>query len=85
MESSKQIQSIAAHKDIVTCLALGSDSRTLVTGSRDTTLMVWEIVTKGNNCKVEEVRRRYVTLSVRCDCVMLLLLIFRLSNFEFEC
>lgn len=39
-ESSKLTQSITKHKDIVTCLALSSDGQTLVTGSRDTTLMV---------------------------------------------
>eukprot|EP00026_Physarum_polycephalum_P000200 Phypoly_transcript_00200.p1 GENE.Phypoly_transcript_00200~~Phypoly_transcript_00200.p1 ORF type:complete len:1988 (-),score=255.41 Phypoly_transcript_00200:62-5914(-) len=56
-ESSKLIQSVAKHKDIVTCLALGSDNQTLVTGSRDTTLMVWDIISKGSGIKVEEVPR----------------------------
>jgi len=40
------LQSITKHKDIVTCLALGEDGKTLITGSKDTTLLVWEIHTK---------------------------------------
>jgi len=43
IEQSKPIQSIVRHKDVVTCMALGTDGKTLITGSRDTTLMVWEI------------------------------------------
>lgn len=69
METSKLLQSIAKHKDIVTCLALGSDGRTLVTGSRDTTLMVfaniiahilthfkvWDVAVKGTTVRIDEV------------------------------
>jgi len=44
VESSRLLQSVLKHKDIVTCLAL--DGRTLVTGSRDTTLMVWDVLSK---------------------------------------
>jgi len=40
-ETGKLIQSIVAHKDVVTCLALSRNSRVLVTGSKDTTVMVW--------------------------------------------
>eukprot|EP01102_Stenamoeba_stenopodia_P003313 TRINITY_DN1325_c0_g1_i2.p1 TRINITY_DN1325_c0_g1~~TRINITY_DN1325_c0_g1_i2.p1 ORF type:complete len:734 (+),score=167.59 TRINITY_DN1325_c0_g1_i2:1-2202(+) len=54
IESSKQTQSITKHKDIVTCLALGEDGKTLITGSKDTTLLVWEIHTKGGISKVDE-------------------------------
>lgn len=39
--SSKSIQSIFRHKDVVSCLA--TDENYLVTGSNDTTLIVWEI------------------------------------------
>eukprot|EP01133_Synstelium_polycarpum_P008387 gene8387-9862_t len=42
-DSAKLIQSVVKHKDIVTCLAWASDSQTLITGSRDTTLMVWNL------------------------------------------
>jgi len=38
----------------VTCLALSADGRTLVTGSRDTTLMVWNVWVKGNTCRIDE-------------------------------
>ncbi|KAJ5067923.1 beige/beach-related [Anaeramoeba ignava] len=45
-ETFKLKQSISHHKDIVTCLALDDDL--LVTGSRDTTVIVWKLqVTKG--------------------------------------
>ncbi|GJQ08869.1 hypothetical protein GpartN1_g660.t1 [Galdieria partita] len=43
-EAHRPIQSLKGHRDIVTCLAVGSDGRTLVTGSKDTTIFVWEIV-----------------------------------------
>ena len=36
-------QSLRAHTDVVSCLALTRDGTMLVTGSRDTTLMVWPI------------------------------------------
>eukprot|EP01119_Soliformovum_irregulare_P006369 TRINITY_DN1829_c1_g1_i1.p1 TRINITY_DN1829_c1_g1~~TRINITY_DN1829_c1_g1_i1.p1 ORF type:complete len:2177 (-),score=533.78 TRINITY_DN1829_c1_g1_i1:2-6196(-) len=44
VETSKQSQRIVRHKDIVTCLALSADGRRLVTGSRDTTVMVWSVL-----------------------------------------
>ena len=49
MDSVKQTQSISWHKDIVTCLSLGRDGRTLVTGSKDTTLAIWQVYNRGNN------------------------------------
>ena len=36
-------QRLRAHADVVTCVALSEDGHTLVTGSRDTTLMVWAL------------------------------------------
>eukprot|EP01052_Picozoa_sp_SAG31_P000718 SAG31_NODE_21_length_34109_cov_60.598824_2_plen_731_part_00 len=40
----QEIESVGlGHKDIVTCLTLGQDGRTVVTGSRDATCMVWEL------------------------------------------
>jgi WD40 repeat protein len=43
VESGRTVQSIHQHKDIVTCLALGEQGDVLVTGSRDTTVMVWRV------------------------------------------
>ncbi|KAF0852430.1 conserved mitochondrial BEACH domain-containing protein [Andalucia godoyi] len=41
--SGQLVQSMWRHRDLVTCLSVSRDSRTLVTGSRDTTVMVWDI------------------------------------------
>jgi WD40 repeat protein len=49
IDNGRLIQSVSSHKDMVTCLALATHfGRTwLVTGSRDCTLMVWDVqVTK---------------------------------------
>ena len=55
MDQSKPIQSLHNHKDIVTCIALGKDEKTFVTGSKDTTILVWEIqYQKGVPYKVDE-------------------------------
>jgi len=43
VDSAKLIQSVVKHKDTVTCLAMASDGQTLITGSKDTTVMVWKI------------------------------------------
>eukprot|EP00871_Galdieria_phlegrea_P005974 jgi/Galph1/864/GphlegSOOS_G5613.1 len=43
-DPSKPIQVIKQHRDIVTCLSIGTDGRTLVTGSKDTTVFVWELI-----------------------------------------
>jgi WD40 repeat protein len=42
-EDGRLLQACRAHKDVVTCLALGADGRTLVSGSRDTTVAVWDV------------------------------------------
>eukprot|EP00003_Mantamonas_plastica_P020206 TRINITY_DN3266_c0_g1_i2.p1 TRINITY_DN3266_c0_g1~~TRINITY_DN3266_c0_g1_i2.p1 ORF type:complete len:326 (-),score=111.23 TRINITY_DN3266_c0_g1_i2:81-1058(-) len=54
VDNSKLVQSITSHKDVVTCLALGQFGKTLVTGSRDTTLLVWEMKTSGGMTTVNE-------------------------------
>jgi WD40 repeat protein len=41
--SGQLVQSMWRHRDVVTCLVVSKDSRTLVTGSRDTTVMVWDM------------------------------------------
>jgi WD40 repeat protein len=45
VDSGKLVQSVIAHSDVVTCLATASDfsQHWLVTGSRDCTVMVWDI------------------------------------------
>lgn len=43
-EEGRLLQSLHQHKDIVTCVAAGTDSRTVVSGSRDTTLVIWDAV-----------------------------------------
>lgn len=45
IDSGRLLQSVAVHKDAVTCLTLTSEfgRSWLVTGSRDCTLMIWEI------------------------------------------
>mmetsp|Transcript_15598 Transcript_15598/g.23502 ORF Transcript_15598/g.23502 Transcript_15598/m.23502 type:complete len:2359 (+) Transcript_15598:1-7077(+) len=47
IDTGRLIQSVSSHKDAVTCLTLASDfGRTwLVTGSRDCTLMIWDVHT----------------------------------------
>ncbi|KAK3721190.1 hypothetical protein RRG08_044202 [Elysia crispata] len=44
LAKAKLINHVVRHIDVVTCLALDSCGRHLVTGSRDTTCMVWEII-----------------------------------------
>jgi len=41
VETGKVFQSIVQHKDVVSCLAVSANNRVLVTGSKDTTVMVW--------------------------------------------
>jgi len=45
VESGHLIQTLRQHRDVITCLAVAKDfgQRWLITGSRDCTLMVWEI------------------------------------------
>jgi WD40 repeat protein len=48
VETGNLIQSMREHRDVITCLALAKDfgQKWLVTGSRDCTLMVWEVFTE---------------------------------------
>ena len=43
-DEGRLLQSLHQHKDVVTCVAAGADSRTVVSGSRDTTLVIWDAV-----------------------------------------
>ncbi|KAK9806574.1 hypothetical protein WJX73_003713 [Symbiochloris irregularis] len=47
-EDGRLLQTLRHHKDIVTCVALASSGTTLVSGSRDTTLLVWEVVPRAH-------------------------------------
>ncbi|GAB4815481.1 hypothetical protein N2152v2_002527 [Parachlorella kessleri] len=42
VEDGRPLQSLCYHRDVVTCLAATPDGRTLASGSRDTTIMLWE-------------------------------------------
>jgi hypothetical protein len=46
VETGRQMQSISHHREVVTCIAAASDFglQWLVTGSRDCTVMVWEVL-----------------------------------------
>ncbi|KAH3744448.1 neurobeachin 2 [Pelomyxa schiedti] len=57
VESRKLTQSIIKHKDIVTCIMIGQDGQTLLSGSKDTTLMVWNIDYQGNSFFIHETPR----------------------------
>lgn len=50
LETGRLMQSVTAHKDAVTCLTLATDvgHTWLVTGSRDCTLMIWDVITNGD-------------------------------------
>jgi WD40 repeat protein len=53
------VQTLRQHKDVVTCLALAAAGEVLVTGSRDTTLMVWGgAPSRKTRGKVREGKRR---------------------------
>jgi WD40 repeat protein len=55
LDNSRPAQSIGKHKDLVTVLAITADGKVLVTGSKDTTLLVWEVVCiKGTTYRLEE-------------------------------
>jgi WD40 repeat protein len=41
LSDMRTIATVAHHKDIVTCVSVGTDDNMLVSGSRDTTVMVW--------------------------------------------
>lgn len=53
LDSSKLIQTLIVHQDIVTCLSLAGD-KILVTCSKDTTVMVWELIQVRGNFKIQE-------------------------------
>ncbi|KAJ3244795.1 Neurobeachin-like protein 1 [Chytriomyces hyalinus] len=54
----KTVDTIYGHHDIVTCVAISEDGTTLVTGSRDTTVIAWEITHSGTDVVVKQNTRR---------------------------
>jgi hypothetical protein len=43
LDSLKSVQIILGHKDVITCMTMTEDGSSLVTGSRDTSLLVWNV------------------------------------------
>jgi len=43
LDNMKQTRSFYSHSDIVTCIHLGKDGDTLLTGSKDTTVRLWSL------------------------------------------
>ncbi|KAJ3287848.1 Neurobeachin-like protein 2 [Rhizoclosmatium sp. JEL0117] len=54
----KSIDAIYGHHDIVTCLSLSEDGRMLVTGSRDTTVIAWDLGFTSSDVTVKQDTRR---------------------------
>ncbi|KAJ3285900.1 Neurobeachin-like protein 1 [Borealophlyctis nickersoniae] len=56
--SWKSVDVVYGHHDVVTCVALGEDGRTLVTGSKDTTVMAWTLELQSDKCTVKKIGRK---------------------------
>ncbi|KAI8619360.1 hypothetical protein BC830DRAFT_1104604 [Chytriomyces sp. MP71] len=56
----RTMDTVYGHHDIVTSLALSEDGSTLVTGSRDTTVIAWEVVynASGHEVRIQQNTRR---------------------------
>ena len=55
LDQTKMSQSLVKHKDLVTCLSISTDAKFLISGSRDTTLLVWELIyNKSSLVRIEE-------------------------------
>ena len=61
-------QVLRAHADVVSCLSLADGGAYLVTGSRDTSLMVWRVAAAGGGGRGRRRGRAAprVSVSVRC-------------------
>ena len=64
-DDGRLLQSLHQHKDIVTCIAAGADGRTVVSGSRDTTLVIWDAVTPAKTSKSKQKSAVTVVLNER--------------------
>ncbi|KAJ3416938.1 Neurobeachin-like protein 1 [Chytridiales sp. JEL 0842] len=49
---------VYGHHDVVTCLFLAEDNKTLVTGSKDTSVFAWDVYMKGGDLAVRQDTRR---------------------------
>eukprot|EP00271_Cylindrocystis_brebissonii_P011984 TRINITY_DN3000_c2_g1_i1.p1 TRINITY_DN3000_c2_g1~~TRINITY_DN3000_c2_g1_i1.p1 ORF type:complete len:2905 (-),score=592.76 TRINITY_DN3000_c2_g1_i1:326-8950(-) len=49
VSDGRTLRSLRQHNDVVTCLSVSSDGRTVATGSRDTTVMVWSVQLHGGS------------------------------------
>ncbi|KAH9329817.1 hypothetical protein KI387_001925, partial [Taxus chinensis] len=56
LNDGRTVQSIRQHKELVTCVSVATDGSIVVTGSHDTTVMVWEVIpsTRTVNKKVRD-------------------------------
>lgn len=57
LDSLKSVQVVLGHKDIITCMAMTEDCSLLVTGSRDTSLLVWNVVVRSGIVAIDETPR----------------------------
>eukprot|EP00475_Leptophrys_vorax_P005709 TRINITY_DN13447_c0_g1_i1.p1 TRINITY_DN13447_c0_g1~~TRINITY_DN13447_c0_g1_i1.p1 ORF type:complete len:630 (+),score=120.28 TRINITY_DN13447_c0_g1_i1:217-2106(+) len=57
LESCRTVQSLYKHRDVVTCLALDETCCLLVTGSKDTTVLLWDVSTTRNPVVVDKPRQ----------------------------
>ena len=57
MDTNRRVQTLRQHSEVVTCLAIASDlgQHWLVTGSKDCTLIVWEVLPERNTRPVNPV------------------------------
>ncbi|XP_024540202.1 BEACH domain-containing protein B isoform X1 [Selaginella moellendorffii] len=51
LTDGQTVQSLCQHKDVVTCASVAADGSIVATGSRDTTVMVWETQLSSNRTK----------------------------------
>ena len=64
VDSGKVVQSVAAHADLVTCLALSDEGRVLATGSRDGTVCVWLLTDANDGGPYPRIRSPHRPLTV---------------------
>ncbi|MBV9229399.1 MAG: WD40 repeat domain-containing protein, partial [Chloroflexi bacterium] len=43
LSSGKEVRTLTGHADLVICVALSRDGRTLISGSADSTIKVWDL------------------------------------------